>query len=65
MMEKRVGGPRVNFDKAKGGNHKTIECLNLKSVQISKRTSTVKNTPVDNVSGKISALPLPAYLIPY
>jgi hypothetical protein len=56
MMGKRVGGLRVNFDKAQGGNYKTSECLNLKLVRISKRTSTAKNTPVGNVFGKISAL---------
>jgi hypothetical protein len=56
MMGKRVGGLQVNFDKAQGGNCKTSECLNLKSVRISKRTSATKNTPVGNVSGNISAL---------
>jgi hypothetical protein len=56
MMGKRVGALRVNFDKAQGGNCETSECLNLKSVRISRRTSTAKNTPVGNVSDKISAL---------
>jgi hypothetical protein len=54
MMGKRVGGPWVNFGKTQGGKCKLSECLNL-SVQISKQSSTAKDTPVGNGSCKISA----------
>jgi hypothetical protein len=57
MMGKRVGGPWVNFGKTQGGKCKLSECLNLKSVQILKHSSTAKDTPVGNGSCKISTLP--------